>query len=68
MLLTELSKLWCSPELSAEDAQARATSVRTKLGTMGLEGWAMLGLGACPVLQWHDGLHLFKHTGIIPHW
>ncbi|CAL1131483.1 unnamed protein product [Cladocopium goreaui] len=32
LLLTELSKLWCSPELSAEDAQTRANNLRSKLG------------------------------------
>ena len=31
-MLTELSKLWCAPQLSAEDANSRATALRGKLG------------------------------------
>ena len=38
LLLTELSKLWCSPELSAEDAQTRANNLRSKLGLVGQFG------------------------------
>lgn len=31
-MLTELSKLWCAPQLSLEDAKGRASALRAKLG------------------------------------
>eukprot|EP00438_Fugacium_kawagutii_P001326 Skav226310 [mRNA] locus=scaffold3301:540555:563104:- [translate_table: standard] len=37
LLLTELSKLWCSPELSAEDAQARANTALDETGKLAQE-------------------------------
>lgn len=77
LLLTELSKLWCSPELSAEDAQTRANNLRSKLGlvaeTIGHEPnheahfpWVQ-SKWSCSLLRMWSNVHVHQiFTGRMP--